>query len=186
VKLKHIIVLVLLAYLIGGGIPANAMADEGGGGGILALPLNPEQMVTARLTLWRCYQYEPLIDRWNVEFQLPKSLVIAIMAKESSCFPYVDDGTSVGLMQVTPASWTTTRERLMDPAVNVYWGMRILWLTINHDEHNPEHDVAKALAAYNCDWNDTGCGTQYASDILTVWLPLAERYTDRGWGGLLP
>lgn len=94
--------------------------------------------------------------------------------------PY-EGGQSVGLMQVTPASWTTTRERLLDPATNIYWGMRILWLTLHDEENNPTGDMRVALAAYNCGWDSLQAGKclsfggyAYADIVLDFWLPYVQ------------
>ena len=191
-RFKFIILLALVACLAIGVMPASAMADDGGAGGGFSdavLPLTPEQMVTARLTLWRCFRYEPLIDRWNAEFQLSKNLVIAVMAKESSCFPDADDGTSVGLMAITPRSWLFPREELIKPDINIYTGMFMLFNILQQSDG----DVRDALGAYNCGWVSLnagkcigGGGYAYADDILNTWLPLAKRYADRGWDGFLP
>lgn len=136
--------------------------------------------MTATKTVRRCLWYRPLVDRWNPDFELDPAVVFAVMAQESACYPY-EGGASVGLMQVTPSGWTTTRERLMDPATNIYWGMRILWLTLNDDTHNPDHSLRTALAAYNCGWEsleadkclDFG-GYAYADRVLNFWLPYVE------------
>lgn len=133
--------------------------------------------VTAAATVQRCFRYRVLIDRWNPDFGLDPALVLAVMAQESACYPY-EGGASVGLMQVTPAKWTTTRERLLEPSVNVYWGMYILYLTLNDDVNNPDHDTRRALAAYNCGWESLDAGKcfdfggyAYADRVLDFWLP---------------
>jgi soluble lytic murein transglycosylase-like protein len=137
--------------------------------------------VTADLVVKRCLKYRVLIDRWNPDFHLDPALVMAVMAQESHCAPGATDPggvASVGLMQVIPRSWTATAGTLEDPATNIYWGMRILWLTLNDDKHNPTHDVALALGAYNCGWpklaaDDCGSmgGIHYAERVLGFWLP---------------
>lgn len=137
--------------------------------------------VTADIVIHRCLQYRVLIDRWNPDFNLDPALVMAVMAQESHCAPGAHDPSgvgSVGLMQVIPRSWTTTAGALEDPATNIYWGMRILWLTMNDEKHNPGHSVRLALAAYNCGWQgveadrcgSTG-GLHYAERVLTFWYP---------------
>lgn len=138
--------------------------------------------VTATKTVRRCLRYRPLLDRWNPDFNLDPALVFAVMAQESACYEDPPGGgASVGLMQVTPASWTTTAERLRLPAVNIYWGMRILWLTLNDEENNPEGDVRTALAAYNCGWVSLKAGKcfdfggyAYADRVLDFWLPYVQ------------
>jgi soluble lytic murein transglycosylase-like protein len=137
--------------------------------------------VTAKKTVRRCLRYAPLVDRWNPDFQLDPALVFAVMAQESACLTNNDDGVSVGLMAVTPATWTTSRDRLKDPAVNIFWGMKILWLTLNNEEHNPDHDIRTALAAYNCGWVSLEAGKcfdfggyAYADKVLHFWLPYVQ------------
>jgi soluble lytic murein transglycosylase-like protein len=136
---------------------------------------NLGEELTAEAVARRCLRYLPLIERWNPDFDLAPDLVLAVMAQESHCLPYARDASgaanSVGLMQVIPRSWTTTEDRLEIPATNIYWGMRILYLVLNDEEHNPDHDEAAALRAYNCDWRGDDCGSRYADRVLTFWRP---------------
>lgn len=141
--------------------------------------------ITATKTVRRCLKYRPLIDRWNPDFGLDPALIFAVMAQESACYENASDESgsadSVGLMQVIPAGWTTTHDRLSDPAINIYWGMRILWLTLNDDVNNPEHDLRRALAAYNCGWESLDAGKcyefggyTYADRVIDFWLPYVQ------------
>lgn len=146
--------------------------------------------VTAEKTVKRCARYIPLIDRWNPDFNLPVDLVLAVMAQESAGYVDATDESnsadSVGLMQVIPAGWTTTRARLQDPAINIFWGMKILWLTLQNEEHNPEHDLRTALAAYNCGWVSLEAGKcydfggfAYADRVLDFWRPRFSAYGEQ-------
>jgi len=138
------------------------------------------QWVTAHLTAIRCWHYEPLVDRWQPDFpDVPKGVVLAVMAKESACMPGMDDGMSVGLMAVTPRDWLFSKAELLNPATNVYAGMFIL----NSALEQGQGDMALALAAYNCGWESLnagrcidGGGHDYAADILNYWLPIVEEY----------
>jgi soluble lytic murein transglycosylase-like protein len=134
--------------------------------------------VTARLTADRCWRYETLVDRWQPDFpDLPKDVVLAVMAKESAGIPNAHDGTSVGLMAVTPRSWLFSEAELLNPATNVYAGMFIL----NSALEQADGDMALALAAYNCGWESLiaencikGGGHDYAASVLGEWLPVIE------------
>ena len=59
---------------------------------------------------------------------------------------------SVGLMQIMPKeegfTWRPSREKLLDPYTNVFWGTRTLSTVI----HQGDGDVFSALAAYNGGW----------------------------------
>jgi hypothetical protein len=100
------------------------------------------------------------------------------MAQESHCDPTAvsEDGAgSIGLMQVTPASWRTTAERLLIPSVNVYWGMRILSGSIEL----ADGDVRLGLAMFNCGEDGVAndrCGRSgglaYADRVIRTWIPL--------------
>ena len=133
--------------------------------------------ITSHLTVSRCWRYAPLVDRWNPDFDLPREVVLAVMAKESACMEGTDDGTSVGLMAVTPRPWLFSEAELLQPATNVYAGMFILASALRQ----AEGDMRLALAAYNCGWESLiaencikGGGHDYADSVLDYWLPLIE------------
>lgn len=62
---------------------------------------------------------------------------------------------AVGLMQVMPKeagfTWRPSKEALLDPNINVFWGTRTLATVI----HQGSGDVFHALAAYNGGWEQT-------------------------------
>jgi hypothetical protein len=136
------------------------------------------QYVTSHLTAKRCWRYEVLVDRWQPDFpEVPKVIVMAVMAKESACLPDADDGVSVGLMAVTPRDWLFTRDELLDAPTNIYAGMYVL----NGALQKADGDMALALAAYNCGWESLdagkcidGGGHEYAASVLNYWLPIIE------------
>jgi len=146
--------------------------------------------VTAALTMQRCVRYLPIVERWGAPDTFPDldpALVLAVMAQESACRESATDetgsGNSIGLMQVIPASWTTTEERLRDAGTNIYWGMRILDLTTHDEKQNPEHSVRRALGAYNCGWESLNAGKcfdfggyVYADKVLEFWMPVAKEH----------
>jgi soluble lytic murein transglycosylase-like protein len=133
--------------------------------------------VTSHLTAQRCRRYLPLVDRWNPDFDLPREVVLAVMAKESACLEGTDDGTSVGLMAVTPRPWLFSHAELLQPGLNVYAGMFVLHSALEQ----ADGDMALALAAYNCGFESLeagrcidGGGYDYAASVLTYWLPIVE------------
>lgn len=130
----------------------------------------------------RCIRFLPLIRRWQPDFPtIAPELVLAVMAQESHCLTRpsgIDRVGSVGLMQVAPFPGRPSAEALADPALNVYWGMRILAGSIDL----ADGDVYTGLAFYNCGVegvNEGRCGgyggLAYADRILGTWLPLMAR-----------
>jgi soluble lytic murein transglycosylase-like protein len=145
-------------------------------------PLNEGVEETARMVVNICrwHKYSNIIETWNNDKTvneygpLDANLILAVMAKESHCNPYADDGVSVGVMAVTPRPEWWTKEQLFDVRINIYAGMGILSETI----HQADGDIRTALAAYNCGWeslNANKCidagGYTYADDILSFWFP---------------
>jgi soluble lytic murein transglycosylase-like protein len=139
---------------------------------------------TARMVVNICkwHNYYPIIADWNSEKenkdrQLDENLILAVMAKESHCNPYADDGVSVGVMAVTPRPNWWTREQLLNVRINIYAGMNILANAIEQSDG----DIRTALAAYNCGWESLNAGKcipaggyTYADDVINFWLPRFE------------
>jgi len=104
--------------------------------------------------------------------------VLAVMAQESRGDPYVEASDmwgSIGLLQVGPRSWTGTRKQLLNPAYNLYVGMRML------DFSTQKWGVRLGLAHYNCSEEgvrNDACGSKggknYADRILKYWLPVFQ------------
>lgn len=67
----------------------------------------------------------------------------------------IGPGGSVGLMQIMPKeagfSWRPSKEVLLDPTANLFWGTRTLSIIIQQGSG----DVFNALAAYNAGWEQT-------------------------------
>ena len=146
-----------------------------------ATPRPTAEEVTAEIVRARCEKWRPLVEATYELYPVDSDLVLAVMAQESACLSTATDGTSVGLMQVTPKTWTPSEAHLYVPRINVEWGMYLLYWAINHAEHNPEKDVFRGVAAYNCGWIslDAGkClwfgGPTYARRVLDFWLPYFE------------
>lgn len=145
--------------------------------------LRPGAMLSAELTAARCARYAPFVYRWREHYpdQAP-ALVLAIAAKETGCDPAAElVGDGLGFMGVVPASWSAPREVLVNVGSNVFHGQRILQRAWDEPQRNPERDLRRALAAYNCWWpflDGGGCaapfGYHYADSILGFWMPLIE------------
>lgn len=137
------------------------------------------------MTAERCKDWVYVV--WQVSedggYEIDPGLILALMAKESGCDPNAGDvySDSVGLMQVNPRSLAhlgISKASLLDPLRNVYWGMRILRKVLEEPVENPEGDVRRALAAYNCGWASLNAGRcysfggyAYADQVLEEWLP---------------
>ena len=145
--------------------------------------LEPGVAVTANYKVRRCALYEKIIVRWIEMEKSPKDefhnltldnvpLVMAIMAAESGCDPYVKSSAgAIGLMQVIPRPWYAD---VRQNGMNVYVGMYILDRSIDL----ADGDVRLALAFYNCgvpkveaDACGTKGGVHYADKVLDFWLP---------------
>jgi hypothetical protein len=176
-----VVVLVCLIALFSMG-----MIDSGGApGGPLPKPVpTPDGwMVTAQMTVRRCLQYERIVQHWlNMDMSVNDAfdvldnshlpLIMAIMAKESSCIEHATDGLSYGLMQVIPRDWLPNAYH---NNTNVLAGLYIL----DGSLELADGDVELALAYYNCGVpkvENDACGKRggvhYAADILSFWLPL--------------
>jgi soluble lytic murein transglycosylase-like protein len=104
--------------------------------------------------------------------------ILAIIAQESGGLPWItsnDKHQSVGLMQCTPAPWTTTAARLKNPKINIQCG---LWI-LDNAMRAANGSWREALRYYNCgvfranEWAD--CGAYYADRVLNFWLPYFDR-----------
>lgn len=140
--------------------------------------------VTAEIVVRLCEYYRPLVEGWYDEFPIDPNIVLAVMAQESACNPneMSDDGYStIGLMQIAVKPWTLAEEYLWQPRWNIWQGMYMLNANINNEEENPEKDMHRALAAYNCGWTSLNAdvclyfgGPVYADKVLYYWLPYFE------------
>jgi len=193
--MRKILTAFILIGLVGSLSSFGNLADPQRLGATLeAAPTADGAEVTARMTIRRCLPFVALAHRWAPDFpDLDPALVMSVAAQESACYQWADDGHSVGLMQVRATGWTHPDEKkLIQPALNVYWGEYILSHAIANQEHNPGHEVRRALAAYNCGWESVQAdrclpfgGFTYADRVLGFWLPrmqLAFREHCRGPG----
>lgn len=125
----------------------------------------------SRIERWR-----PLVTKVMRQqgYDLDVDKILALIAQESGGESWIvasDKWGSTGLMQVGPRSWTPTSAALKNPTINIQWG---LWF-INGALNLADGDWYTALRYYNCgkEWADQWplCGSEYATRILTFWLP---------------
>ena len=105
----------------------------------------------------RVLRWEPLILQAADLRKLDPDLLASLIWWESRGDPAaIGPGGSVGLMQIMPKeagfSWRPSRDELLVPSTNVYWGSRTLSIIIKQGGG----DVAGALAAYNGGWEKAG------------------------------
>jgi soluble lytic murein transglycosylase-like protein len=135
-------------------------------------------------------RWRPLIQRWQPELEHlqgleGEALVMAVIAQESQGFadPHGivgmerDRAGSVGLMQVVAGvSGRPSGDRLLDPALNTLWGMRIL----NGAIEIAEGEWRLGVATFNC-WPPEkvladGCGSRgglhYADRVIEHFYPV--------------
>lgn len=118
-------------------------------------------------------------------------LALGIIAQETQgvnmeCQQWRDEICGVGLMAITPSSWTNTEAKLKNPRINIAIG---LWMfdsalkrAVDDFNFRPGREATRAaLAAYNCGWASLladRCawfgGWAFADKILNYWIPLLE------------
>ena len=144
--------------------PAEVTATDGE-------QIDAQQSLPILSPYWR-----PSIQRWSepigivaVDTGLDPDFIAAVVREESNGIP---DGISrvgaVGLMGVMPTGpgleWRPPEEELLDPTVNLRWGVAILAEVIRQSGG----DVHAALAAYSGGWSVAGRGVPqaYAANVL--------------------
>ena len=141
----------------------------------------PQPLHHSVISITETWRYYIELDIDDFENLNDVNLVLAIIAKESGgqadAINMSPNGNAdVGLMQVTPRSWTATQEDLLMPRYNIWTGM---WLLDNILDKT-DGDIRYALAAYNCgfvkvDADKCGAGGyNYADDILNNILPVFQ------------
>ncbi|MBN2389326.1 MAG: transglycosylase SLT domain-containing protein [Anaerolineae bacterium] len=101
-------------------------------------------------------RWETLIVQEANRRSLDPDFVASLVWRESRGDPNaIGPGDSVGLMQIMPKeagfSWRPSKEVLLDPGMNLFWGTRTLSIIIRQGNG----DVFNALAAYNGGWDQT-------------------------------
>ena len=144
------------------------------------LPLNPKPLQfkqTPNLITRSSLQYgKPTIQQWANEIQILSQfygihpdLIAAVIREESNGQPGgLSTLGAVGLMGVMPAGpgleWRPSTEELLQPAINLRWGVQILADVVRQSGG----DLGAALAAYNGGWAevDNNIPQQYAASVL--------------------
>ncbi|MBN2390554.1 MAG: transglycosylase SLT domain-containing protein [Anaerolineae bacterium] len=98
-------------------------------------------------------RWEPLIVQEANRRSLDPDFVASLIWRESRGDPNaIGPGGSVGLMQIMPKesgfSWRPSKEVLLDPGTNLFWGTRTLSIIIQQGGG----DIFNVLAAYNAGW----------------------------------
>ncbi len=98
-------------------------------------------------------RWEPIILEEAQRRGIDPDFIAAVIWTESLGRPYLHSPAgAVGLMGVMPKeagfSWRPTARELEDPALNVFWGTRTLFIVIRQ----ARGDLYLALAAYNGGW----------------------------------
>jgi hypothetical protein len=98
-------------------------------------------------------RWETLIVQEANRRSLDPDFVASLVWRESRGEPNaIGPGGSVGLMQIMPKesgfSWRPSKEVLLDPSINLFWGTRTLSIIIQQGGG----DIFNALAAYNAGW----------------------------------
>ncbi len=112
-------------------------------------------MIVSRcLTIGKVLRWESLIVQEATRRKLDPDFVASLRLDGGSRGDANAVGPvgSVGLMQVMPKeagfTWRPTREELLNPCTNLFWGTRTLATVIQQGDG----DVFSALAAYNGGW----------------------------------
>ena len=131
----------------------------------------------------RAYVLSPIwgagIRQWSAEIEAeattsgldPDFIAAVILAESNGNFNVVSRVGAVGLMGVMPSGpgleWRPSPEALLEPQLNLSWGVAILTEIIRQSGG----DIVAALAAYSAGWdNATGRVPQeYASQVLDAY-----------------
>lgn len=121
-----------------------------------ASELSSETPVLSSYWSGKILRWETLIVQEANRRSLDPDFVASLVWRESRGDPNaIGPGGSVGLMQIMPKesgfSWRPSKEVLLDPAANLFWGTRTLSIIIQQGNG----DVFNALAAYNGGWEQT-------------------------------
>jgi hypothetical protein len=181
----HVLMLVALLWLVAGPVFYASAAPAAA----LAALSEPETTAQGGLSpYWhaKVQRWEDLILQEASRRELDPDLLASLIWKESSGDALaVGPSGATGLMQVMPKeagfTWRPTREALLDPDLNVFWGSRTLSIVVEQGEG----DIFNALAAYNGGWRQASYRgpRNFAASILCHYArAVAQRHglTD-GW-----
>ncbi|MGH2538555.1 MAG: transglycosylase SLT domain-containing protein [Candidatus Promineifilaceae bacterium] len=160
----------LIAAVLCGGVPLagrSAQADE-------RVTSVSAQSEPALSPYWgeQIRRWAAPIARHAAASGLDADFVAAVMQVESNGNPYgISYAGAVGLMGVMPSGpgleWRPRRQALLDPELNLTWGVAILKAIMRQSGG----DVVAALAAYNGGWAqvDLKVPRQYAAHVLDLY-----------------
>jgi len=192
--LALIVLLMLIAFFLVPSAAGMPVLDPGDGGGVRRTPtptpsfdVNPWDLNAVQRSLKFSNVMRVIMqdERWIID----PAFGFGIMAQESMGFVNpiktlgwpLDRVGSRGLMQVAPFAWRVDHpDKLLDPRLNIWWGVRIL----NYSLEFSGGDMEKALAIYNCgqEKEPQGCGHEYARKVIYHWAPLfREAFIDGRW-----
>ncbi len=120
----------------------------------------------------------PIIHQLHPDFpDLDPAWILAVIAQESMGEADVVGGDrvrSVGLMQIAPFDWRPSVGQLLNPHINISWGMGIL----DTLQKRYSGDLRLSLATYNCGEHNLAlghCGRfggyAYADVVMDLWTP---------------
>lgn len=181
----HVLMLVVLLWLVAAPVFYASAAPAAS----LAFLSETESVAQGGLSpYWhtKVQRWEALILQEGSRRGLDPDLLASLIWKESRGEALaVGPSGATGLMQVMPKeagfTWRPTRDALLDPDLNVFWGARTLSIVVQQGEG----DIFNALAAYNGGWRQVSYRgpRSFASAILRHYArAVAQRYglTD-GW-----
>lgn len=190
-KILLIVLLLVIAFFMVPSALSYADFDPGMDGGV------PTSTPEFPVNIWdyeivkRCLRFTNVVrtvmqdEGWLID----PAFVFGVMAQES--LGYVDPSKTLGwpldrvgsrgLMQVAPFPWRVDDpEKLLDPRLNIWWGVKTLVYANELSWGNME----MALAMYNCgqEGEARGCGYGYARRVIYHWSPLfREAFEDGRW-----
>lgn len=165
------LILLIPLFMVVGSAAMTRPVESASVGQFSGTPAGKEAAVAALSPFWA-----PGIQRWSGQIEqvanahgIDPDFVAAVIAAESDGIP---DGVSrvgaVGLMGVMPSGpgmeWRPQPDELVDPGVNLRWGVAILTDIIRQSGG----DLSAALAAYAGGWREANKGVprRYAASVL--------------------
>ena len=121
-------------------------------------------------------KYESIVEKYSSEYNIDKTLILAIIKTESSFEPSsVSDAGAMGLMQIMPDTheWLSGKLHrsedvsvLFDPDTGIEYGTYLLRILLNEF-----HNIETAIAAYHAGIgrvNEWLSDERYSSDGVTL------------------
>ena len=162
-----LVALTVIALFVMGEFRSAPIATVEGGANLT----DPEGKLLVLSPIWGASirQWSAHIDKEAQTYGLDPDFIAAVMKAESNGNELgVSRVGAVGLMGVMPAGpgleWRPAPDTLIDPEINMSWGVAILSEII----HQSGGDIVAALAAYSGGWDqaNTRVPQEYASRVL--------------------